>query len=212
MSLNTDAIPSASKSTAQAFPVAPHGSDPGTAQSRPRTLSSAISLLQEIRPRIMEILGQERLRVSLRCMDIMKPERQDLERAHVMWVGPSHDGEDAKQLKKVSEFVNRTFKSAGFVVDEGRSLKLHCTVLNTTYRKPRSKGRQPFSYASILASEALRTVNTMSTSSTETVNLQRRRPMAVDFGEWDIDEVQICEMGSWGPEGEYVCVGRCPLI
>lgn len=50
----------------------------------------------------MEILGQERLRVSLRCMDIMKPERQDLERAHVMWVGPSHDGEDAKQLKKVS--------------------------------------------------------------------------------------------------------------
>ena len=30
-------------------------------------------------------------------------------------------------------------------------------------------------------------------------------------GEWDIDELQICEMGSWGPEGEYVCVGRCPL-
>ena len=38
-----------------------------------------------------------------------------------------------------------------------------------------------------------------------------RGPVNVDFGTWDIDEVQICEMGSEGPEGEYVCVGKIPL-
>lgn len=38
-----------------------------------------------------------------------------------------------------------------------------------------------------------------------------RGPVRVDLGAWDIDEIQICEMGSWGPEGEYVCIGRCAL-
>lgn len=38
-----------------------------------------------------------------------------------------------------------------------------------------------------------------------------KRPISVNLGDWVIDEVQICEMGSWGPEGEYVCVGRIPL-
>ena len=34
----------------------------------------------------------------------------------------------------------------------------------------------------------------------------RREPGAVDvrLGTWDVEEMPICEMGSWGPEGEYV--------
>ena len=36
----------------------------------------------------------------------------------------------------------------------------------------------------------------------------RRVPISVDLGECPVDEIQICEMGSWGPEGEYVAVAR----
>lgn len=36
----------------------------------------------------------------------------------------------------------------------------------------------------------------------------RKEPVHVNFGEWDIDEIQICEMGSGGPEGEYIAVAR----
>jgi activating signal cointegrator complex subunit 1 len=40
-------------------------------------------------------------------------------------------------------------------------------------------------------------------------SLQRRSRTAhaVDLGTYTIDEIQICRMGSWGPEGEYVSVG-----
>ncbi|KAI0350131.1 hypothetical protein OH77DRAFT_1431260 [Trametes cingulata] len=147
-------------------------------------------------------------------MDIMKPERRDDERAHVMWVGPAVDGESAKRLKKVADLIVKAFKQAGLLVDEGRHLKLHCTVVNTIYRKPRGRTRTPFSYPAILTSEALKAVLVQEAAAAEAggqVEQARRGPVPVDFGEWGIDEVQICEMGSWGPEGEYVAVARCTL-
>ncbi|KAH9948316.1 AKAP7 2'5' RNA ligase-like domain-containing protein [Amylocystis lapponica] len=182
---------------------------------RPRTLEAATALLHELRPRVMEMLGRRRLSVALTRMDIMKPERRDLARAHVMWVGPAQEEEN---VRIGAEFVHGAFKRAGLVVDENRPLKvgfhctpsyapnkhrlqLHCTVVNTTYRRPRGKGRQPFSYEAVLGSSALGAVERTATQST----------VAVDFGEWAIDEIEICEMGSWGAEGEYVCVGRCGL-
>ncbi|KAI0369480.1 hypothetical protein BV20DRAFT_968080 [Pilatotrama ljubarskyi] len=72
-------------------------------QEKPRpTLEAAKQVLQELKPKIAEILGQEPLRVKLDRMDIMKPERRDDERAHVMWLGPAVDGESAKRLKRVA--------------------------------------------------------------------------------------------------------------
>ncbi|KAI8986312.1 kinase A anchor protein [Trametes punicea] len=177
-----------------------------------RTLEAAQRVLEELRPKIVEMLGQERLRVTLDSMDIMKPERGDQERAHVMWVGPSLDGESGKKLKAVADVIMKAFNDAGLLVDEKRPLKLHCTVLNTVYRKPRGKGRTPFSYPSVLASEAFKAVLAhKQAGAEETADTTRRGPVRVDFGEWAIDEVQICEMGSWGPEGEYVAVHRCAL-
>ncbi|KIP10739.1 hypothetical protein PHLGIDRAFT_48278, partial [Phlebiopsis gigantea 11061_1 CR5-6] len=145
----------------------------------PRTVESALALLAQLRPRIMDILNGEELRVALQRADIMRPERGDLEKAHVMWVGPPHEGEDAARLKH-----------------------LHCTVLNTTYRRPRPLARQPFSYAAALSSTAFRSVEQPHAISDNTT--RGRQPIPVNFGEWTVDEIQICKMGSWGPEGEYV--------
>ena len=47
---------------------------------------------------------------------------------------------------------------------------------------------------------------------TEQVDKARKGPVHVNFGEWELNEIQICEMGSWGPEGEYVAVARERLV
>jgi len=180
--------------------------------ARPRTVQSAIELLNKLRPRIMDEIAGEQLRIGLRMMDIMRPERGDLSKAHVMWAGPSHEDEQAKRLKRVAELVNKEFRKAGLVIDERRPLKLHCTVINTSHRKGR---RQPFSYADVLASSAFRGIEQQVEAGQNEVGgaqaTRGKKPIAIDLGEWSVDELQICEMGSWGPEGEYVAVGKIPL-
>jgi len=86
------------------------------------------------------------------------------------------------------------FRDAGFIADEHRPLKLHCTLLNTTYRRPppgqrRAAGRIPFSFAAFPP------------TSGDGSNL----------GTWTVGELQICEMGSWTPDGAYVRVAGCDL-
>ena len=78
---------------------APEASSSAT---HPRTVEAALALLVQLRPQIMDILNGEELRVTLQRADIMRPERGDLERAHVMWVGPPLEGEDAARLKHVA--------------------------------------------------------------------------------------------------------------
>ncbi|KAM5541288.1 hypothetical protein V8D89_005217 [Ganoderma adspersum] len=174
----------------------------------PGTLDAAKKVLQEVRPKIMELLGEEAFRISLDSLDIMKPEGGDRARAHVMWVGPA-EGEGLKKLEEVGKLVQSTFKTAGLLVDEDRPLKTHCTVLNTVYRKPALKWRFPFSYQSVLASDALKGVLVQKDAvDASKLDRGRRGPIRIDLGECPVDEIQICEMGSWGPEGEYVAVAR----
>ncbi|KDQ49525.1 hypothetical protein JAAARDRAFT_42860 [Jaapia argillacea MUCL 33604] len=148
----------------------------------------------------------------------MKPNRGDAENAHVMWLGPSNGG-DGSVLKQVCLLVQQALHQSGFLVDN-RELKLHCTIINTIYRKPSSRGpRIPFSYPAILASSAFQRVSQVQggggTSSHPLSQSQNNRnhnvPVDVDFGSWDVDEIQVCKMGSWGPEGEYVSVGGISL-
>lgn len=118
-------------------------------------------------------------------------------------------------------------------------MKLHCTVINTTYRKPRGRGRVPFSYKAIRTSEALSSILAPD-AQVEALTQQlagtalqldgvdvhthvgqgpsraRRReklkPLDVSLGSWCVDEIQICKMGSYGPEGEYVAEARCSIV
>ncbi|KAI0347311.1 hypothetical protein BDW22DRAFT_515439 [Trametopsis cervina] len=184
--------------------------------SGPKSVQSAIDFLHALRPRILEKIAGEELRLGLDQMDIMRPERGDLTKAHIMWAGPSYDSHSARHLKRVCEFIQQEFKQAGFVVDEKRPLKLHCTVINTSHRKGR---RQPFSYADVIASAPFRAIEDRRAvapgarqgSVVPVRQVRGSRPIPVDLGEWGIDELQICKMGSWGPQGEYVAVGRIPL-
>ncbi|KAI0671288.1 AKAP7 2'5' RNA ligase-like domain-containing protein [Trametes maxima] len=173
------------------------------------TLQAAKRVLEEVRPKILEALGGRKLQVKLERVDIMKPERGDQERAHVMWVGPAVEAEGGRRLQTVAELVRAVFAEAGLVADERRPLKLHCTVVNTNYRKPRGRTRTPFSYGAVLGSDALGAVSARGEGGSGRSGSQMARTVAL--GEWAIDEVQICEMGRAGPEGEYVAAARCVL-
>lgn len=167
-----------------------------------KTLANAQALLSSLRPRVMELLDGHGLRIPLTEMNITKPDRGDADNAHILWVGPSLDTEDAQRLKIVSEFVSKAFRDAGFI-QERRPLKLHCTILNTSHRKPH---RRPFSYNAMLASPVIREF-----VHTPLEAHDFRDPVKVEFGTWSVDEIQICKMGSYGPEGEYVSCGSCSL-
>ena len=146
--------------------------------------------------------------------------------------------------------MNNAFVDAGLLVDARRPLKvtifngyhsqlavdtspqLHCTVINTTHRKPRSRAnrRQPFSYSAILASTALQDITAPLLPTNITYKHEHdcefsrnmtaspdRRPrdcgaVSVDLGSWQVDEIQICQMGSHGAEGEYISCGGCALV
>lgn len=164
-----------------------------------RTLADAQALLTRLRPRIMELLDGHSLCIPLTEMNIMNPDRGNADNAHVLWLGPSPNTKDTQRLKSISEFVNKAFRDAGFIQDR-RPLKLHCTIINTSYRRPY---RQPFSYNAILTSSFIgQFVHTPH---------DFRDPVKVELGTWSVDEIQICKLGSYGPEGEYVSCGCCSL-
>ena len=54
-------------------------------------------------------------------------------------------------LTPTLDFVHQAFKSAGYATDT-RPLKLHCTILNASHRKPRVP-RYGFSFADVLKAE-----------------------------------------------------------
>ncbi|KIM60671.1 hypothetical protein SCLCIDRAFT_1216572 [Scleroderma citrinum Foug A] len=72
-----------------------------TAAPSHRTVSDALSLLSSLKPRIMELLVGNRLRVPLQRMHIMDPDGGDPDHAHVLWLGPSPDAADAHRLQRV---------------------------------------------------------------------------------------------------------------
>ncbi len=94
----------------------PAGTGPKTS---PRSLEAAKTLLREVRPRIMELLGEEALRVSLDCLDIMRPENGDRARAHVMWVGPAAGGASLKKLEEVAGESLLSISVCGFMCSSG---------------------------------------------------------------------------------------------
>ncbi|KAF5378313.1 hypothetical protein D9615_008800 [Tricholomella constricta] len=137
-----------------------------------RTVSTALALLRSLKPRLDAILdtdGGEHadhagLQVVLDALDIMRPVpaagASDDVWADVLYLAPRETGVDGVKLRKIADCIERTFKEAGYVT-ETRPLKLHCTVLNTSKRRPaRARGRH-FCYSDILRALAPATTPTL---------------------------------------------------
>ena len=114
-------------------------SDVGT-----KSVAETLAFMQYLRPRILRLLTGHPLEVPLESMDILKPERGN--KAHVLFVGPSpsNTSDRVRNLKSVcgefafsneclsvdfllkprTDLIHGEMIRAGFIVDEGRALKV----------------------------------------------------------------------------------------
>ncbi|KAK0191546.1 hypothetical protein F5146DRAFT_1197746 [Armillaria mellea] len=133
--------------------------------------------------------------ITLDTLDVLK--RESRHRAHVLWVGPS-------QPEPLFNQINQIFHDEGFITDT-RPLKLHMTLMNSTYKRPRTKRPQPFDYDALLHQTGV--LECFDVQESEHAEL----PMAVSMGSYDAPRVHLCKMGSWDTDGAYVSCGSAPL-
>ncbi|KAF8172721.1 hypothetical protein BJ912DRAFT_1148040 [Pholiota molesta] len=87
---------------------------------------------------------------------VQEAEHVDKVGAGVLFVGPRHvaraeEDDERRKLREVSELIHRAFKDAGYITEQ-RPLKLHCTILNASHRKPAR--RAPFAYTDVIAASS----------------------------------------------------------
>ncbi|KAK0498167.1 hypothetical protein EDD18DRAFT_1461249 [Armillaria luteobubalina] len=95
------------------------------------------------------------------------------------------------------------FHDEGFII--GRCpLKLHMTLMNSTYRRPRTKRPQAFDYNAILRQAGV--LECFSVLESEYAEIS----LVVPMGSYDVPRVHLCKMGSWNTDGAYVSCGDTP--
>lgn len=167
-----------------------------------KTPQTALALLASLRPHILDILnGDEGVKVTLNEMGWFPEGGKG---KNVLFFGPG-SVEDQK-LWAVSDLIHQKFKLEGYITDT-RPLKLHCTILNTSHRKPRNF-RLGLDIEDVLVSDAMRKLSAGDASET----LANAGNVKVDsLGTYDVREVQLWVMGSHGPDNEYVSCGGISL-
>ncbi|KAJ4002136.1 hypothetical protein F5050DRAFT_1802695 [Lentinula boryana] len=198
-------------------------SDPRPSTSPPKTVESALGLLRSLQPQLTALCAAGKpgtLQGSLERVGAFESRNG----AKVMWVSPREDErwpeseeelQERLKLVRVAELVHRAFRNAGYIT-ETRPLKLHCTLINTSHRKPFNRNSQLFSFTDVLASDAILELqpsedHAQATSVTPSSVSSSNRMVRVAFGTYDIPEIQLCAMGSSGRDGEYISLGNVQL-
>ncbi|KAK0490408.1 hypothetical protein IW261DRAFT_1431961, partial [Armillaria novae-zelandiae] len=132
--------------------------------------------------------------ITLDDLDVLK--RESHCRAHVSWVGPLRP-------EPLFSQINQIFRDEGFIIDT-RPLKLHMTLMNSTYRRPRLKCPQPFEYDAILHQAGV--LEYFGVQESEYADL----PLAVMMGSYEAPRVHLCNTGSWDKDGAYISCGSAP--
>ncbi|KAK0490402.1 kinase A anchor protein [Armillaria novae-zelandiae] len=165
----------------------------GVMNLTPESLPTALDLLHRL-PTLFPLKAVAPM-ITLDTLDVLK--RESRHRAHVLWVGPS-------QPEPLFNQINQIFRDEGFITDT-RPLKLHMTLMNSTYRRPRTKRAQPFEYDVTLHQAGV--LDCFGVQESEYTEL----PLAVSMGSYEVPRVHLCKMGSWDKDGAYVSCGSAPL-
>ncbi|KAJ7613039.1 AKAP7 2'5' RNA ligase-like domain-containing protein [Roridomyces roridus] len=171
----------------------------GEQSSNGKTLSAAIDLLRSLTPELEEITQRRAPVVKLDKMGVLKTTQR--QQAGVLYVSPSDESEeDAQKVIRILDLVSQKFRQEGFIEEAARPSVLHCTLINASHRKPRRDPRT-FSYREIFERA----------SETSYSAAAGERTSLVDFGAWAVSEIQLCKMGSHGPDNEYVSCASVAL-
>ncbi|KAK0452000.1 uncharacterized protein EV420DRAFT_1645939 [Desarmillaria tabescens] len=121
------------------------------------TLPTALELLRNL-PFLLPLTDVAPT-VTLDTLDVLR--RESRRRAHILWI----------------------FREEGFITDT-RPLKLHMTLMNSTYRRPRTKRPQPFEYDRILRQAGVECFGVQESDYAEL-------PMSVTMGSYDAPRVHL---------------------
>lgn len=125
----------------------------------------------------------EPIKVRLTGLRTMTPGRE--EASGVLYAGVE-DGEEGRRVQMFCEAVRKVFQRKGLLVDDGRGLVLHATVVNTVYCLGRGRKGKKGGRVKIDAREVLE-----KWGEEEWVE-----------GGIDVEEMAICKMGAKRVEGE----------
>ncbi|KZO96767.1 hypothetical protein CALVIDRAFT_536696 [Calocera viscosa TUFC12733] len=163
-----------------------------------------------------------------------KPDYDMEEMADVLYV--SVPEAQNPRVWALGRMIEQSFKDSGYIT-ETRPLKLHLTIVNTSHRRPKPRGRRgvQFSYtsmkdlmawlpppplpsgagsapleaaASLAASGNLAAADSPATAEGSAI---AEKSLWTEFGTWGIGSVELWVMGSRDAEGRYVSLGGVPL-
>ncbi|KZT59390.1 hypothetical protein CALCODRAFT_481626 [Calocera cornea HHB12733] len=165
-----------------------------------------------------------------------KQEDEFEEMADVLYVSIPESNPENARVWALGRMIEQSFKDAGYIT-ETRPLKLHLTIINTSHRRPKPRGRKTFQFSytgmkSIMASVPPPPLPHGVRASSASATFGPNRPTAADFkqvqadvaksavgqslwtdfGTWTIPAVELWVMGSRDAEGRYVSLGGVPLL
>ncbi|KAL9247348.1 hypothetical protein vseg_020789 [Gypsophila vaccaria] len=156
--------------------------------NRQRVLA-AMDVLQGICSEVNEVLDNRPLFVRLKGLDLIKGSK---EKARVLYA-PIEEVGDEGRLTRACQIITDAYRKAGLVVekDAEQKLKLHATLMNTTFRRGRSKGKRIDN-----SFDARGIFNQFG---------------SVEWGEYHIREAHLSQRFVYDDNGYYHCCTSIPL-
>ncbi|KAL9247350.1 hypothetical protein vseg_020791 [Gypsophila vaccaria] len=117
---------------------------------------AAIDVLQGICSEVNEVLDNRPLFVRLKGLDLIRGSK---EKAHVLYAPVEEVGEEG-QLTRACQMITDAYVKAGLVIqkDAEQKLKLHATLMNTTFRQGRRFELEILSVFKLLTTMIIRSI------------------------------------------------------
>ncbi|OAD76570.1 hypothetical protein PHYBLDRAFT_157944 [Phycomyces blakesleeanus NRRL 1555(-)] len=153
-------------------------------------IAKAAEFLKDHLPNVVNSVIKDNDRLSVHIHNL-KTMQADPSKAHVVYI-EAHDESKDQLLDKLCVGLRNSMIEAGLMVDESRPLKIHITLINSSYRKeegkPKNSRRETFDARPILDSFA-----------------------SIDFGDVPLNKLHLMRMGKRGPEDTYESVESIAL-
>jgi len=145
-----------------------------------KDIDQATSILQELKPKIYDILNTRTLMVKFKGLEIMNDDPSQVDVLYLQ----VHETELGDRLEKLTKLIVDTYKGYSMVTEEqDKKVKLHATLMNTRYRRPEQEEkyqRERFNAHGII---------------TKYEN--------IDFGTYRLENIHLSQRGAFDKTGFY---------
>jgi len=152
-----------------------------------KDIDQALSILQELKPKIYDILSTRTLMAKFKGLEIMNDDPSQVDVLYLQ----VNETEAGDRLEKLTKLIVDNFKNYGMVTEEqDRRVKLHVTLMNSRYRKSEGEKyqRETFNAHPIISKHE-----------------------NMDFGTYRLECIHLSQRGSFDKTGFYQCLDKVDL-